>query len=324
MTTGDAARLSQVFGNLLGNALKFTDRGGTVRVRLFAGRGKDGNVLGPRLRHRHRPGPLGAGVRAVRPGRSVDRAAVAAAWAWGLHWSRDSSNSTAAPFVRRAAGTGTGTEVTVELPLIEIEASRRCRERDRAAAKTLARRVLVIEDNEDSAESLQMYLELLGHEVTVAHSGPDAIRIAETAPLDVIVCDIGLPGMSGHEVCARLRVLPLLSSRLIRGPVGSRGGRARRGIEGQRIRSLLAQAGGPETPGRGGRERTHPLAARGGYGRRGKFTHLGLVPFGARPGGTSSCSTSARTANNSPQSTGLTRCSSNPARAVISRAASVQ
>jgi two-component system CheB/CheR fusion protein len=112
-----------------------------------------------------------------------------------------------------SAGAGTGTEVTVELPLIEIEAAA-VNPNEPVPAKTLSRRVLIIEDNEDSAESLKMYLELLGHEVAVAHSGPEGIRATEAATPDVIVCDIGLPGMSGHAVCAQLRTLPALSRAL--------------------------------------------------------------------------------------------------------------
>ena len=80
--------------------------------------------------------------------------------------------------------------------------------------KPRSRRVLVIEDNQDSAESVKMYLELLGHEVTVAHSGPEGLHAAQAAVPDVIVCDIGLPGMDGYVVCAKLKKLPAFSQAL--------------------------------------------------------------------------------------------------------------
>jgi CheY-like chemotaxis protein len=70
-----------------------------------------------------------------------------------------------------------------------------------------SRRVLVIEDNPDSAESLKYYLELHGHSVTVALSGPDGVAAAEAKSPEVVICDVGLPGMDGYAVAAALRGL---------------------------------------------------------------------------------------------------------------------
>jgi len=66
-------------------------------------------------------------------------------------------------------------------------------------------RVLVIEDNRDAADSLQMLLELTGCAVRVAYTGPDGVRAAEEHRPEVIICDIGLPGMDGYELARRLR-----------------------------------------------------------------------------------------------------------------------
>lgn len=71
-------------------------------------------------------------------------------------------------------------------------------------------RVLIIEDNVDAAESLMMLLELLGHEVQVAHDGRAGLEAAHTAVPDIILVDIGLPGMDGYEVARRARQDPLL------------------------------------------------------------------------------------------------------------------
>jgi CheY-like chemotaxis protein len=69
-------------------------------------------------------------------------------------------------------------------------------------------RILVVEDNHDAADSLRMLLELDGHEVTVAYSGPAGIQAATACHPDVILCDIGLPGLDGYGVIHALRHNP--------------------------------------------------------------------------------------------------------------------
>ena len=69
-------------------------------------------------------------------------------------------------------------------------------------------RILVVEDNRDSADSLRLLLELSGHEVAVAYSGHDGVRAAEQCRPDVVLCDIGLPGLDGYGVARRLRDNP--------------------------------------------------------------------------------------------------------------------
>ena len=73
-------------------------------------------------------------------------------------------------------------------------------------------RILVVEDNRDSAESLRMVLELYGCEVMVAYSGPDGIKAAEEWKPDVVLCDIGLPGMDGYGVVGQLRRNPVTAT----------------------------------------------------------------------------------------------------------------
>lgn len=76
---------------------------------------------------------------------------------------------------------------------------------DRTAPR---RRVLVIEDNEDTAEALQIALELEGHEVAVTHEGQDAVTKAAEKKPDLVICDLGLPGLDGFEVARALRSQP--------------------------------------------------------------------------------------------------------------------
>jgi two-component system CheB/CheR fusion protein len=110
-----------------------------------------------------------------------------------------------------SAGPGTGTEVTVRLPL-ETAAPPAQSPGERPARGGERRRVLVIEDNIDAAESLRMLLELRGHTVAVARSGPEGVAEARTFAPDLILCDIGLPGMDGYAVARTLRADPQLQA----------------------------------------------------------------------------------------------------------------
>jgi CheY-like chemotaxis protein len=106
-----------------------------------------------------------------------------------------------------AAGAERGSEVTIrsaagpEPPaLSEIPTG------PRQAGKRL--RILVVEDNQDSADTLQMLLELYGHEVRVAYSGPAGVQAGKEWKPDVVLCDIGLPGLDGYGVVGQLRRSP--------------------------------------------------------------------------------------------------------------------
>lgn len=69
----------------------------------------------------------------------------------------------------------------------------------------MPRRVLVVDDNRDSADSLARLLQLMGHETAIAYDGPSAVDTAEAFGPDVILCDVGLPGFDGNEVARRIR-----------------------------------------------------------------------------------------------------------------------
>lgn len=73
---------------------------------------------------------------------------------------------------------------------------------------TAKRRLLVVDDNKDAAESMSMLLEMWGHEVAFAYDGPSALETAEQWQPEAVFLDIGLPGMDGYEVAERLRELP--------------------------------------------------------------------------------------------------------------------
>ncbi len=76
-------------------------------------------------------------------------------------------------------------------------------------------RILVVEDNRDSAESLRLLLEICGHEVALAYTGPEGVEAARAGRPDVVLCDIGLPGMDGFSVASTLRQSPETAATLL-------------------------------------------------------------------------------------------------------------
>ena len=108
-----------------------------------------------------------------------------------------------------SGGPGAGSEFVVRLPAASRPADPRIvpQAEKSAPEKAQARgaRILVVDDNEDTARGMSRLLKLIGHDVRMAHSGPDAIELAREHRPDFILLDIGLPGMSGYEVASNLR-----------------------------------------------------------------------------------------------------------------------
>ncbi|HYU35892.1 MAG TPA: chemotaxis protein CheB [Thermoanaerobaculia bacterium] len=212
--SGDPTRLSQSVGNILHNALKFTDRGGRVRVTVKAepagtavivvedtGIGIELDVLGrlfepfsqaPPGIDRSRGG-LGLGLALVR--RLIE-----------LHGGVVEAMS---------GGSGQGTEIRLRLPTVEPPAASPAGDEEPAAGEP--RRCLIIEDSVDAAESMALLLQLHGHEVAVAHTGQEGLDKARQLRPHVVLCDIGLPGaLDGYAVARAFREDPhLRSARLI-------------------------------------------------------------------------------------------------------------
>jgi PAS domain S-box-containing protein len=204
----DRTRVAQVVGNVLQNASKFTPAGGTVTVAVEADaptghavvRVRDSGIgIAPDiLPHLFEPfmqadrtldrsrGGLGLGLALVKGLAELHEGEV--------HVSSD--------------GPGTGAEFVVRLPL--ERASAPSPGPAPAAAPRPPRRVLIIEDNLDAAESLQAVLVLGGHTVRVAHDGRGGLELAREFAPDVVLCDIGLPGMDGFEVARAFRADPSL------------------------------------------------------------------------------------------------------------------
>jgi CheY-like chemotaxis protein len=105
-------------------------------------------------------------------------------------------------------GLGRGSEFAVRLPLAPAASAASLPTSGGEPAPMIPRRVLIVDDNEDGAESLAMMLEFAGHTTYKAYDGPEAIESARRLSPDAVLLDIGLPGMSGYEVCRRIRSEP--------------------------------------------------------------------------------------------------------------------
>ena len=202
----DPARLVQVIGNLLNNACKFTDRGG--QIQLIAERDGDQAVI------RVRDNGIG-----ITPEQHSCIFEMFTQVDTSLERSRDGLGiglTLAKTLVEQHGGTvsvsseglGRGSEFVVRLPLL-VEALPE--ETQWAPLETEAigkRRILIVDDNADSAQSLAMLLELSGQETWTAGDGLEGLSLAEQVRPDVVLLDIGLPRLNGYEVCRRIRQQP--------------------------------------------------------------------------------------------------------------------
>jgi two-component system CheB/CheR fusion protein len=221
----DATRLEQVLMNLLNNAAKFTPMGGRIAVRLeVSPEGREARIcvtdngvgIPPHALPRvfdmfvQAEGGLERAEGGLGIGLSLVRGLVE------LHGGRVEASS---------AGPGQGSEFIVHLPLSPANAPTRLEvvsppepttgERTRGAQSEGRRKILVVDDNVDAAESLAEYLAAAGHELRVAHDGPRCLELAREEKPDVIIMDIGMPGMSGYDVARRLRDDPELGALLL-------------------------------------------------------------------------------------------------------------
>jgi len=202
----DAARLAQVVGNLLSNASKFTDDGGHIGLAVE----REGKNVVIRVRD------TGIGIAAADLPRLFDMFTQVDT---SLERSRDGLGI-GLTLVRalvemhggaveaRSAGLGQGSEFVVRLPTVAEAPKPGPRPTKGATARPVRRRVLIVDDNQDGAESLAVLLQLGGHETHTAHDGQQAIEDAERLRPDIVLLDIGLPRLNGYEVCRRIREQP--------------------------------------------------------------------------------------------------------------------
>ncbi len=203
---GDLTRLTQVFGNLLNNAAKYTDRDGRIVLAV--------QVLGREVMVSVKDS--GIGIPAAHLTRvfelfsQVDSALERSQGGLGiglslvkalveLHGGRVTAASD---------GAGRGTEFRVYLPIVDVSATQIspvALPRIDPQLPVARRRVLVVDDNRDVTQTLGSLLESAGHDVQIANDGAHAIQLAEQYRPHAVVLDIGMPDMNGYEVCRRIR-----------------------------------------------------------------------------------------------------------------------
>jgi len=204
---GDRARLAQVVGNLLTNAAKFTPRGGRATVTL---RPDDGRHAVLRVRDTGMGISRESQARLFQPFMQVEKTLDRSRGGLGLGLAlvKGITELHGGEVSVSSAGIGEGTEFAVRLPV------RRAPARGVVTSKPPpspgSRRVLIIEDNLDVAQSLQEVLQLGAHTVEVAADGPAGLACARAFHPEVVLCDLGLPGMDGFEVARALRADPEL------------------------------------------------------------------------------------------------------------------
>ena len=205
----DPTRLAQVFSNLLNNAAKYSEQGG--QITLAAEPVGDGVIV--------RVTDRGIGISADHLPRifqlfaQVETASDRSQGGLGIGLSlvRGLVEMHGGTIEARSGGPGCGSELIVRLPQAKPETLSQSQAEEPARQETLAKskyRILVVDDNRLSSQSTAVALSLMGHELATALHGIEAIELSRKFRPDVILMDIGLPEMNGHEIARRIRQQP--------------------------------------------------------------------------------------------------------------------
>ncbi len=202
----DAARLAQVFGNLLNNACKYTEPGGRICVtaqrhdREVVVSVKDTGMGIPRDKLasifemfsqierslERSQGGLGIGLTLVKRLVEMHGGSVAA----------------------QSEGPGRGSEFVIRLPILIEKPKALASTADAEEMPATSHRILIVDDNGDAAASLSLLLKITGNETHIAHDGLEGVEAAATFHPDIVLLDLGLPKLNGYDVCRRIREQP--------------------------------------------------------------------------------------------------------------------
>jgi len=204
----DPVRLAQVLANLLNNAAKYTPQGGTIRLQV---RREGGDAL---ISVRD----SGVGIapdmleRVFDMFTQLDSTRAQGGLGIGLTLAKSLVELHGGRIQAESGGAGKGSEFVVRLPLLGAHkpATRSAREGAAVLPSARSRRILVVDDNVDAAQSLGMLLRQMGHEVDVAHDGQAAVDAARSRRPQLLFLDLSMPGLDGLAVARRLRAEPEL------------------------------------------------------------------------------------------------------------------
>ncbi|HZN47048.1 MAG TPA: ATP-binding protein, partial [Ramlibacter sp.] len=209
----DPTRLAQVVSNLLNNAAKYTPPGGRIALKVW--------VDGPQAVLSVTDTGIGIASEALTKvfemfaqvptaGKPQGGLGIGLSLVQSLVDLHGGSVSASSP------GTGQGSTFTVRLPLISASSDTMA---DTSSSQTPSRpgqlQVMVVDDNTDAAESLGVLLDIEGHAAHIAHTGAEALQLAQSQAFDVVFLDIGLPDMTGYDVARRMRQLPAMQQTLL-------------------------------------------------------------------------------------------------------------
>jgi PAS domain S-box-containing protein len=200
----DVIRLAQVFSNLLNNAAKFTERGG--QIWLTAEREGSDAVVTVRDSGVGIPAPMLPRIFEMftQVDRSLERSH--SGLGVGLTLVKRLVDLHGGSVEARSEGHGRGSEFIVRLPVVFVPATESLAG-DQVDAIRTKHRILIVDDNEDAAASMDMVLRIMGNEVQVAHDGLEAVDRAATFSPNVVLLDIGMPKLNGYDAARRIRQL---------------------------------------------------------------------------------------------------------------------
>ncbi|HET9384774.1 MAG TPA: ATP-binding protein [Gemmatimonadales bacterium] len=197
---GDPVRLTQAIGNLINNAAKYTAPGGQIWVSV--------RRVGFEVLVSVRDNGAGIGAEALPRIFDLfhrgDRLGDGTGLGIGLTLVRNLVEMHGGTVNGQSEGPGRGSEFSIRLPLASSPSSAAVRER-RGTRRLPPQRILIVDDNKDAADSLQSLLSMLGANAEVAHDGPGALQAVAGFQPEIVLLDIGMPGMSGYDIARRIR-----------------------------------------------------------------------------------------------------------------------
>lgn len=217
---GDATRLAQVVSNLLNNAAKYTDAGGQLSLSLELK-----PAASPEANEE-------AVIRVKDSGRGMEPAALKSLFdifyqvdrnldrsegglGIGLYLVKSLVSMHGGHVEAFSEGKGKGSEFVIYLPCLPSEKPKQQPSADIEAKPMRGKRILLVDDNPDVAESMAMLLKLFGHEITLAHDGREAVSTALRERPEVVLLDIGLPYLNGYEACRTMRSVGLTDTLIV-------------------------------------------------------------------------------------------------------------